>query len=185
MRRLAAVEALIALAVVWLVALSRRSEYQVYAATFADHLRVTAFAMAAAAIAAAVAWIAARRTDRAPAVLYLGGAGVALAVSACRRPGLSPWVTVLVDVMWLAGAACLAGAVDRCLNPSDARSSRAIQGAIAAVVATGVYMGVGALGYLGPVEFNNARNNFLFTLALAVIAAFGCWLLTRRFARPA
>jgi len=55
----------------------------------------------------------------------------------------------------------------------------------AAVIATAVYMGIGALGVLGPVEWNNARSNFLFTLVLAVIAANVCWLLTRRFARTA
>jgi hypothetical protein len=53
----------------------------------------------------------------------------------------------------------------------------------AAAIATAVYLGVGALGVRGPVEQNNARSNFLFTLLLAVIAANGCWLLTRRFAR--
>ena len=54
----------------------------------------------------------------------------------------------------------------------------------AAVIATALYMGVGALGVLGPVEFTNARSNFLSTLVLAVIAATGCWLLMRRFVRP-
>jgi hypothetical protein len=53
----------------------------------------------------------------------------------------------------------------------------------AAVIATCSFLGVGALGFLGPVEFTNARSNFLFILALAVIAAGGCWLLTRRFVR--
>jgi hypothetical protein len=50
----------------------------------------------------------------------------------------------------------------------------------AAVIATVVYMGVGALGVLGPVD-----SSFLFTLVLAVIAANVCWLLMRRFARTA
>jgi hypothetical protein len=35
------------------------------------------------------------------------------------------------------------------------------------------------------VEVTNAHSNFLFTLAAAVVAAAGCWLLTRRFARTA
>jgi hypothetical protein len=55
----------------------------------------------------------------------------------------------------------------------------------AAVIATAVYMGVGALGSLGMTEWSNARSNFLFTLVLAVIAATVCWLLTRRYARTA
>jgi hypothetical protein len=55
----------------------------------------------------------------------------------------------------------------------------------AAVLATTLYMGIGATGVLGPVEFTNARSNFLFTLIFAVIAAAGCWLLMRRFARRA
>jgi hypothetical protein len=53
----------------------------------------------------------------------------------------------------------------------------------AAMIATAVYLGLGALGLLGPVEFTNARGNFLPIFALAVIAATGCWLLTRRFAK--
>jgi hypothetical protein len=55
----------------------------------------------------------------------------------------------------------------------------------AAAMATAGFMGVGALGFLGPVEETNGRSNFLFTLVLAVIAANVCWLLTRRFARTA
>ena len=55
----------------------------------------------------------------------------------------------------------------------------------AAVIATAVYTGVGALGFLGPTEWSNARSNFLFTLVLAVIAATVCWLSTRRYARTA
>jgi len=50
----------------------------------------------------------------------------------------------------------------------------------AAVIATVVYMGIGALGVLWPVD-----SSFLFTLVFAVIAANGCWLLMRRFARRA
>jgi hypothetical protein len=53
----------------------------------------------------------------------------------------------------------------------------------AAVIATAVYLGLGALGLLGPVEFANARSNALLFFALAVIAATGCWLLMRRFAQ--
>lgn len=52
----------------------------------------------------------------------------------------------------------------------------------AAVLATAVYLGLGALGLLGPIEFTNARANFLVIFPLAMIAAIGCWLLTRRFA---
>jgi hypothetical protein len=50
----------------------------------------------------------------------------------------------------------------------------------AAVIATVVYMVIGALGVLGPVD-----SSFLFTLVFAVIAANGCWLVMRRFARTA
>jgi len=50
----------------------------------------------------------------------------------------------------------------------------------AAAIATIVYMGIGALGVLEPVD-----SSFLFTLVFAVIAANGCWLLMRRFARRA
>jgi len=53
----------------------------------------------------------------------------------------------------------------------------------AAVIATVLFMGVGASGFLGLVEETNARSNFVFILVLAVIAANVCWLLTRRFAR--
>ena len=53
----------------------------------------------------------------------------------------------------------------------------------AAVIATCSYMAVGALGFLGSEELTNARSNFLFTLVLAVIAAAGCWFLTRRFVK--
>ena len=53
----------------------------------------------------------------------------------------------------------------------------------AAVLATILFMGVAALGILGPVWDTHAHSNFLFTLVLAIIAAAGCWLLTRRFAR--
>ncbi len=52
----------------------------------------------------------------------------------------------------------------------------------AAVLATAVYLGLGALGLLGPIEFTNARANVLLIFPLAMIAAVGCWLLTRRFA---
>ena len=54
-----------------------------------------------------------------------------------------------------------------------------------AVIATAAWLGIGALGILGPVLYANARANFLFILSFAIIAAAGCWLLTRRFARPA
>jgi hypothetical protein len=53
----------------------------------------------------------------------------------------------------------------------------------AAIIATCLYMGIGALGGLGPAEFTNRRSNFAFTLVSAVFAAGSCWLLTRRFAR--
>jgi hypothetical protein len=53
----------------------------------------------------------------------------------------------------------------------------------AAVIATAAYLGLGALGLLGPAEFANARSNVLLMFALAVIAATGCWLLMRRFAQ--
>jgi hypothetical protein len=63
------------------------------------------------------------------------------------------------------------------------RPPSAIVVTAAAAIATAAYLGVGALGVLGPVEQTNARMNFLFTSVFAVIAANGCWLLTRRFAR--
>ena len=53
----------------------------------------------------------------------------------------------------------------------------------ATVIATCSYMAVGVLGYLGPAEWTNAHSNFLLTLVLAVIAAAGCWFLTRRFVK--
>jgi len=54
-----------------------------------------------------------------------------------------------------------------------------------AAFATCIFMGIGALGALGPVQYTNARSNFTFTLAFAIIAAAGCWLLTRRLAPAA
>ena len=61
------------------------------------------------------------------------------------------------------------------------RQPSAVVAVAAAVIATSGYMAVGAVGLLGPEELTNARSNFLFTLVLAVIAAAGCWALTRRF----
>jgi hypothetical protein len=61
------------------------------------------------------------------------------------------------------------------------RSPSAIVAIAAAMIATVGYLGVSALGFLGLAEWSNARSNFLFTLVLAVIAADGCWLLTRPF----
>ena len=58
-----------------------------------------------------------------------------------------------------------------------------LEGTDAMVIATGVYVGIGALGVLGPVQFTNAHSNFPFTLAAAVVPGCGCWLLTRRFVR--
>jgi hypothetical protein len=55
----------------------------------------------------------------------------------------------------------------------------------AAVIATAVFMGVSALGVFGPVEQFNGRNNLLFTLIAALVAANVCWLLLRRFALKA
>ena len=52
----------------------------------------------------------------------------------------------------------------------------------AAVLATAVYHGLGALGVLGSIGLTNAGASFLVMAALAVVAAVGCWLLTRRFA---
>jgi len=49
----------------------------------------------------------------------------------------------------------------------------------AAVIATGIFLGIGALGYLGEVEQTNARSNFLFTEIFAVVAALGCWFATQ------
>jgi hypothetical protein len=53
----------------------------------------------------------------------------------------------------------------------------------AAAAATCLFMGVGALGFLGPVEWTNARSNFSLNLALALVSAACSWFLTRRFAR--
>jgi len=53
----------------------------------------------------------------------------------------------------------------------------------AAAIATAGFMAVAVAGVLGPVEENNGRSNFLFTLVVALVAANGCWLLMRRFAR--
>ena len=55
----------------------------------------------------------------------------------------------------------------------------------AAVLATVIFLGVAATGVLGPVEQNNGRNNFWFTLVAAVFAANVCWFGMRRFLRPA
>ena len=55
----------------------------------------------------------------------------------------------------------------------------------AAVIATAAFMGVSALGVLGPVAQFNGRSNFLFTLVAALVAANVCWLLMRRFALKA
>ena len=55
----------------------------------------------------------------------------------------------------------------------------------AAVIATAAFMGVAALGALGPVEETNGRSNFLFTLVAALLAANVCWLLMRPFALKA
>ena len=61
------------------------------------------------------------------------------------------------------------------------RQPNAIAVVSAAMIATCVYMGIGALGALGLAEMTNARSNFVFTLALAAVAAVGAWILTRRF----
>ncbi len=63
------------------------------------------------------------------------------------------------------------------------RPPNAIVAIAAAMIATVGYLGVGALGFLGLAEWSNARSNFLLTLVLAVIAADGCWLLTRPFVK--
>ena len=52
----------------------------------------------------------------------------------------------------------------------------------AAILATAVYLGASATGWLGPVEAVNAPANFPVIFSLAVIAAIGCWLVMRRFA---
>jgi hypothetical protein len=53
----------------------------------------------------------------------------------------------------------------------------------AAAIATAGYLGIGALGFLSFADYSNVRDNFLFALVLAVIAAAGCWLLTSRFVK--
>lgn len=53
----------------------------------------------------------------------------------------------------------------------------------ATVIAVCGFMAVAATGLLGAVEWTNGRNNLLFTLVLAVIAAAGCWLFARFLAQ--
>ena len=51
----------------------------------------------------------------------------------------------------------------------------------AAVIASAVYMGIGAsFGLLGPAAWSNAAYALVFAV-IAVISAFVCWLLVRRF----
>ena len=52
----------------------------------------------------------------------------------------------------------------------------------AALIATAIYLGLAAFGAFGSIEAANARGNVVLMFPLAVIAAVGCWLLTRRFA---
>jgi len=54
-----------------------------------------------------------------------------------------------------------------------------------AVIATTVFMGIAATGFLGLVEETNGRSNFLFTLVAALVAANVCWLVMRPFALKA
>lgn len=53
----------------------------------------------------------------------------------------------------------------------------------AATVVTISFLGVAASGLLGPEEQTNATSNFWFLFPLALVAAAGCWFLTRRFVR--
>jgi hypothetical protein len=54
---------------------------------------------------------------------------------------------------------------------------------VAAAAATSIYMGIGALGVLGPAQYTNARSNFILTLVLAELAAAGC-CFSMRFLAP-
>jgi len=65
------------------------------------------------------------------------------------------------------------------------RQPNAIVVIAAAIVATVLWLGTGALGLLGPAQDTDAHANFLFILCFAIVAAAGCWLLTRRIARTA
>ena len=51
----------------------------------------------------------------------------------------------------------------------------------AAAIAAVVYLGLGKLGLFSPMILTNERG-FLMIIPLAMFAAAGCWLLTRRFA---
>jgi hypothetical protein len=56
---------------------------------------------------------------------------------------------------------------------------------VAAVAAIGLFRLAAELGFLSPSGGSLVRNNLALALAVAVIAAGVCWLLTRRFARMA
>ena len=52
----------------------------------------------------------------------------------------------------------------------------------AAAAAIGIFRLAAEIAWLSPGAGGAVRNNFLLTLALAILAAAVCWLLTRRFA---
>jgi hypothetical protein len=49
------------------------------------------------------------------------------------------------------------------------------------VISVGLYRLAAELGFLSPASTFQARANFALVMALAVISAGFCWLLTRRF----
>jgi hypothetical protein len=122
----------------WLAWLCRRPlEFELTQSGFVQ-LRFSGLAIAVSLLAAAVAWIAARRGLGAAAVAALGGVGVVTALGAARRPALPGAVEVLADAAWLASAAVVAE-VTALLSPHFALLSRRRRRIfLAAVAATGV-----------------------------------------------
>jgi hypothetical protein len=55
---------------------------------------------------------------------------------------------------------------------------------MAALASVGLYRLADEIGFLSPSSASLVRNNLGQTLALSVIAAGGCWFLTRRFVKP-
>ena len=98
---------------------------------------------------------------------------------------LFPWVGIYIVFAYIYGVAIalLAGLLVSIWMLWRPPSGMVVTAA--AAIATIGYLGVAALGFLGAEALYNARNNFWLTLVLAVIAAAGCWLLTRRLVKVA
>jgi hypothetical protein len=193
MRRLVVVvEGAILAAVVWLVGLSRRTAQQVYAPSFADHLRVTSIAVAVAGVAGVVAWAASRHDRSRPLIAFIGAVGVGLAVGAARRPALPEWVTVLVDSGWLATAAAVIGAALLSATVRDGVGRRLTYCVLAAVAATGVAAaildgGAGLRSTLGSLPSADVALPARVALAahVVVLTLGGLWLARRAWSsRP-